>query len=311
MFLNQDSSFTIQAKLTSIVASSQVKISITYTDNTGIYHPDVILSTKDSTPVILLPAPPENTVNIVESIKVYNPDTQANIIQILARDEVVYSCTVAPGESLIISESGAGNNITANMLATKADDNKVVHLADTETITGDKTFSGGFTSSGPTTIGSDTGIIKTTSGLIDLATSADINTALGLPTTQRYLYIQADNQSFVANTLTKVNFTAIVKDPLSEVSLEDSSITVSPNCGANGGNILYEVSILSSVSATKQISLYYNGTLWKCPAPFTGKLGSFVIFGGGGTGGIGSVNTFYYQTSANETASIHISAFTL
>lgn len=310
MFLNQGSSFTLQAKLTGAVVSSPVEISVTYTDNTGIYHSDVILPTNDLTPVVLLSAPPENTVNIVESIKIYNPDTQSNTIQILAGDKVVYTCTAAPGESLILSEAGASNSINSNALAQKADDNKVVHLTGTENITGDKTFAGGFTSSGTTTIGAGTGIVKTTSGVVNLATPADINTALGLPATPRYIEVHSINQSFVANTLTKVNFSSITYDTLSEVNLADSSITVSPNSGANGAQVLYEISVNSGTSSTKQIYLYGNGALWKYPASFTGKQGCIHVFGGNGPSVSEIVNTFYYLTSANETVTINISAHT-
>lgn len=310
MFLNQDSSFTLQAKLTNVAASSQAEISVTYQDNTGTYYPDVIQSTNDLIPVVLLVAPPNNTVNIIESIKIYNPDTQTSTIQFLAGDKVVYACTVAPKESLILSESAAGNNVNSNILASKADDDKVVHLSGAETIIGTKNFSSGLTSSGVTTIGANTGIVKTTSGVVDSATSEDINTALGLPATSRYIEAHSINQTFLANTLTKITFTLADYDTLSEVNLTDSSITASPNSGANGTTILYEISVISGTSSTKQVFLYGNGNQWKYSAPFTGKQGCTHMFGGNGPSTSEIVNTFYYLTSANETATIHISAHT-
>lgn len=160
MFLNQDNSFTLQAKLTDAAITTQVEMSLTYKDNTDSYHADVILSTNDTTPVTLLAPPPENTVNIVESIKIYNPDTKANTIQILAGNKVIYSCTIGSKESLTLSETGVSNIGNSDSLDTKANESEVVHLAKTETITGDKTFSGS------TTIGSSTGILKRISGVV-------------------------------------------------------------------------------------------------------------------------------------------------
>ncbi len=66
---------------------------VTYKDNTDVYHPDAVVATNNTTAVTLLDAPSEGVVNIVELIKVYNPDTQANTVQILANDTVIYTYT--------------------------------------------------------------------------------------------------------------------------------------------------------------------------------------------------------------------------
>lgn len=107
MFFNQDSTNVLKAKLSSTAAVSQVEISVTYKDNTDAYHPDAIVATDNTTAVTLLDAPPSGVINIVELIKIYNPDTQANIVQILANDTVIFTCTVGAGESALLSQEGA------------------------------------------------------------------------------------------------------------------------------------------------------------------------------------------------------------
>lgn len=117
MFLNQDSSFTLQAQLTDTVTLSQVKISVSYHDNTDTYHSDTIISTNDTNPVVLLDAPSSRIVNIIETIKLYNSDTQANTVQILAGSDVVYTCTIGAKQSLVLSEETTGSTgITANQI---------------------------------------------------------------------------------------------------------------------------------------------------------------------------------------------------
>lgn len=114
MFLNQDSNFILKAQLTNAVAVSQVEISVTYKDNTDAYHPDAIVATNDTTPLTLLPAPSSGVINIVELIKIYNPDTQANTVKILANDIVIYTCTVESNQSAILSQDCIGNGLGYN-----------------------------------------------------------------------------------------------------------------------------------------------------------------------------------------------------
>lgn len=103
MFFNQDSTCVLKAKLVSAVATSQVEISVTYKDNTDVYHPDAVVATNNTTAVTLLSAPSSGLVNVVELIKIYNPDTQANTVQIMATDTIIYTYTVGAGQSAIIS----------------------------------------------------------------------------------------------------------------------------------------------------------------------------------------------------------------
>lgn len=110
MFLNQDSTCVLKAKLASAVATSQLEISVTYKDNTDVYHPDVVVATNNTTAVTLLSAPSSGVVNIVELIKVYNPDTQANTVQIMATDTVIYTYTIGAGQSVLISAEGVSGS---------------------------------------------------------------------------------------------------------------------------------------------------------------------------------------------------------
>lgn len=103
MFLNQNSDCVLKAKLASAVATSQLEISVTYKDNTDVYHPDALVQTNDTTAVTLLSAPSSGVVNIVELIKIYNPDTQANTVQIMSNDTVIYTYTIGAGQSAIVS----------------------------------------------------------------------------------------------------------------------------------------------------------------------------------------------------------------
>lgn len=114
MFLNQDSNFALSARLTEAVTASQVQVSVTYRDNTDNYHPDAIVATNDTTAVTLLVAPSDGVVNIVETIKIYNPDTKANTVEFLAGDTVIYACTVSSKESLVLSEESFGSVTTTN-----------------------------------------------------------------------------------------------------------------------------------------------------------------------------------------------------
>ena len=106
MFFSQNSDCDLKAQLTDAVATSQLKIDVTYRDNTDEYQPDAIVSTNGTTEVTLLAAPTGSVVNIVESIKIYNPDTQANTVQILAGDDVIASCAVGAGQFVIFSQEG-------------------------------------------------------------------------------------------------------------------------------------------------------------------------------------------------------------
>lgn len=81
-----------------------MEISVTYKDNTDTYHPDAIVATNNTTPITLLPAPSCGVINIVELIKIYNPDTQANTVQIIATDTVIYTRTIGPDQSIILSQ---------------------------------------------------------------------------------------------------------------------------------------------------------------------------------------------------------------
>lgn len=120
MFLQQDSNFTLQARLADTVAVSQVELSVTYRDNTDSYHPDVTVATSNTTPVVLLEPPSNGVINLVELIKIFNPDTQAHKVQILAGNKVIYTCTIGADQSLIISEEG-GNGLGYTPLAVDGD----------------------------------------------------------------------------------------------------------------------------------------------------------------------------------------------
>ena len=109
MFLNQDSSCTLEARLKSTAAVSQVEISVTYKDNTDSYHTDAVVATNDTTPVTLLSAPSGEVVNIIGLIKIHNPDTQANTVEILSNSTVIFTCTVGANQSAIISQDGVDN----------------------------------------------------------------------------------------------------------------------------------------------------------------------------------------------------------
>ena len=116
MFFNQDNACVLKAKLASAVATSQLQISVTYKDNTDVYHPDAVVATNNTTAVTLLSAPQSGVVNIVELIKVYNPDTQVNTVQIMVTDTVIYTYTIGAGQSVLISAEGvsASANIGVN-----------------------------------------------------------------------------------------------------------------------------------------------------------------------------------------------------
>lgn len=140
MFLKQDSSFTLQARLTETVASSQVEISVTYKDNTNNDYSDVIVTTNDKTPVTLLTAPPVNTVNIVELIKIHNPDTQSATVEILAGTTVVYTCTIGTNQSVILSEV-SNSGLGFSPLAINGDGSKLTGITTAQiTDTEDKRF---------------------------------------------------------------------------------------------------------------------------------------------------------------------------
>lgn len=111
MFFNQDSTVVLKAQLANAVATSQSEISVTYKDNTDAYHPDKIVATNSTTAVTLLDAPASGVINLVELIKIYNPDTQANIVQILANNTVIFTCTVGANQSAILSAEGVSNGL--------------------------------------------------------------------------------------------------------------------------------------------------------------------------------------------------------
>lgn len=114
MFFNQDSTCVLKAKLAGAVATSQLKISVTYRNNIGDYHQDVVATTNGTTEITLLAAPEGAVVNIVELIKIYNPDTQANTVEILANDDVIFTCTVSANQSAILSQEGISNGLGYN-----------------------------------------------------------------------------------------------------------------------------------------------------------------------------------------------------
>lgn len=128
MFLNQDSNFVLKAQLTNAATTSQAEISVSYHDNTGNYHPDVIVSTNDTTPVVLLVEPSSSLINIVETIKIYNSDSKANTIEILAGDTVIYTCTVGSKESLVLSEEVTSNGLGYIPLASDGDGSELTNL---------------------------------------------------------------------------------------------------------------------------------------------------------------------------------------
>lgn len=107
MFINLDSTSVLKAKLTNAVATSQLRISITYKDNTENYRPNTVIETNGTTAVTLLSAPANGVVNIVESIEIYNPDSQTNTVQILLNDVVMFNCTVGAGQSTMLPHEDA------------------------------------------------------------------------------------------------------------------------------------------------------------------------------------------------------------
>ena len=109
MFFNQASNCELKAKLKSAAAASQLEISVTYKDNTDDFQPEAIVETNDTTAVTLLAAPSSGIINIVNLIKIYNPDTQSNTVEILANDTVVYTCAVGAGESTMLPQAGIIN----------------------------------------------------------------------------------------------------------------------------------------------------------------------------------------------------------
>lgn len=128
MFLKQDSNFVLQAKLAGTVVTSQVEISLTYSDNTDKHYADVIVATNNTTPVTLLQAPASGVVNLIESIKIYNPDTQVITVQILAGNIIIYTCTVNANQSLILSETGISNSFGCTPLAANGDGRNLTNI---------------------------------------------------------------------------------------------------------------------------------------------------------------------------------------
>lgn len=106
MFFNQDSTVVLKAQLANAVATSQLEVSVTYKDNTDAYHPDKIVTTTGTTAVTLLEAPANGVINLVELIKIYNPDTQSNTVQILANNTVIFTCALGAGQSAVLSMEG-------------------------------------------------------------------------------------------------------------------------------------------------------------------------------------------------------------
>ncbi len=113
MFFNQNSDCVLKAKLASAVATTQLEISVTYKDNTDVYHADALVQTNGTTAVTLLSAPPSGVINLVEIIKIYNPDTQANTVHIMSNDTVIYTYTIGAGQSAIISAEGISGSGTS------------------------------------------------------------------------------------------------------------------------------------------------------------------------------------------------------
>lgn len=104
------------ARLTNTVASSQLTISVTYNamnpnnaESMLFSRSDAIQTTNNTNYVTLLALPSVNWVNTIEFIKIYNPDTQANTVQFFAWYTPIYSCTVEPEETIMISEAGLKN----------------------------------------------------------------------------------------------------------------------------------------------------------------------------------------------------------
>lgn len=122
MFLRQGSGsgqdsgdgFALKARLTSAV-TYQLEISVTHntsnlvTNAFNYAQSDCVISTNNTSTVTLLSLPIANVVNSVEAIKIYNPNTQASTVIFLADDTPICNCTVGPGETVILSESGLKN----------------------------------------------------------------------------------------------------------------------------------------------------------------------------------------------------------
>lgn len=261
MFLNQDSNFVLKAQLTNAVATSQVKISIAYHDNTQTYHPDAIVLTNDTTEVVLLAAPTEGLVNIVETIKIYNPDTQANTIEILAGNTVIYTCTIGSKESLVLSEEATGNGLGYIPLAPDGDGSELTNLNASNISSGtigsdylpmaSESVLGAVKIDGSTININDGVISSTVESRVKLGTCSTVSAAAEKTVTLNNFSLTtgATVEVIFSNTNTATTPTLNVNSTGS-LSIADESGTV-----ASANNPFY-------VPAGTTVEFVYNGTYW-------------------------------------------------
>lgn len=295
MFLNQDSNFVLRAKLTNAAATSQAMISVSYHDNTDTYHPDAIVSTNDTTPVVLLAAPSGGLVNIVETIKIYNPDSKANTVEILAGDTVIYACSIGSKESLVLSEEanititstggssgGSGGAVQIGSCSTASYDatltGTVTTTSGSATVTGSSTFFTTELSAGQTIV---------INGTPCVVSSIASNTSLTLAqtyanTTGTYTaykansektvtisnYVEADGSTFIVN-FTDANFSLTPKLNINSgtaknIYSEDGTVVSATNPAyfpaGSKVEFMYSSSLEGYIYKNRPITNYSNGT---------------------------------------------------
>lgn len=185
---------------------------------------------------------------------------------------------------------------TTSALGLKANDSSVVHLAGTETIIGDKTFSG------TTTIGSSTGLLKRVSGVVtNAAAGTDYLTPnstlkvanLSLGTTATQIAIATNPFTSVAGAWTKVTGFTTSSDVLGEWNNANQRFVVT-----HSGIYMIRMNLAGSVSNTKAIAFYINGSLY-FQSPFIQNIPNY-IFTSFIEAYSGAYIEIYYYTSTSE-----------
>lgn len=189
---------------------------------------------------------------------------------------------------------------TQSALSFKANDSSVVHLAGTEIITGDKTFSG------TTTIGSSTGLLKRVSGVVSdaiagtdyLTPNSKLQVAnLTLGTTATRMSIAEISFTSVAGVWTKVPGFTKSSDVLGEWDNTSQRFTAT-----HSGAYMIRMNLVGSVSNTKAIAFYLNGSLY-FQSPFIQNCPNY-IFTSFIEANAGTFLEIYYYTSTAETIGI-------
>lgn len=302
MFLKQDSNFILQAKLINPVIVSQLEISVTYKDNTNADYSDVIVATNNTAVVTLLAAPPAKTVNLVELIKIYNPDTQANTIQILAGSNVVYTCTVGSKDSVILSDANISNGLGFMPLAADGNGSKLTNLNASNISTG--------------TLGTNYGGAGAINGILKADGSGNVSQAMA-ETDYKTTTVYAANLFSGSTENSADTITAYTP-----VSLASSGWTSNINTGFSHANgvltcimpgtylINYQAVITSSISTLAYIGISVNTSLYshfvKASATSIGAYynlaSSYIQYFNAGdtlamTGWLGAVGTLTYVYS--------------